>query len=220
MAEAYDYPWFAIRHLCFFRHSCFVIRHFQWWDSLRSAHPTCPVDSGQLMLPGELATRWTVRMALVGYFVGAALRGGPARSSTQQQVARTVWTLGCLLYLAHVACAFHFYHAWSHAAAYQRTAEQTAAVTGWNWGGGLYLNYAFTVIWLADATWWWRRDDRRTLVWLEIAVQAFLWFMVFNATVVFGHGLIRWFGLAGCVLVAVPWGRILLCRDARRATRL
>lgn len=169
------------------------------------------------MTPGELATCWTVRLAILGYFVGAALRGGPATSPNRRRIAQTAWTLGCLLYLAHVACAFHFYHAWSQTAAYQRTAEQTALVTGWNWGGGLYFNYAFTAVWLADAIWWWRRGDRRNNAWLEIAVQAFLWLMVFNATVVFGHGVIRWFGLAGCGILAALWGRTVVRRGERDA---
>lgn len=161
------------------------------------------------MSPGELATRWTVRLALAGYFAGAALRGGRPRSSNRERVARLAWTLGCLFYLAHVGCAFHYFHGWSHAAAYQRTADETAATTGWKWGGGLYFNYAFTVVWLADTLWWWRPAAGRRAHWLATSVQAFLAFMVFNATVVFGHGAIRWFGLAGCALLAVRWLRVI-----------
>jgi hypothetical protein len=153
------------------------------------------------MSPGELATRWTVRFALAGYFLGGALRA-EGRTS-RQGIARIAWTLGCLFYLAHVACAFHFYHGWSHMAAYRHTAERTAAVVGWKWGGGIYFNYAFTAVWFADAVAWWLRGDRAKSAWLEAGTQAFLWFMVFNATAVFGNGAIRWLGLAGCGLLVV-----------------
>ena len=30
---------------------------------------------------------------------------------------------------------------------------KTAAVTGLNWGGGVFVNYAFLVLWAADVTW-------------------------------------------------------------------
>jgi hypothetical protein len=153
---------------------------------------------------GEFATRWTVRLALAGYFLGAALGAGNLTRQSQL-IARVAWTLGCLFYLAHVACAFHFYHGWSHAAAYRHTAEQTELVTGWNWGGGIYFNYLFTAVWLADAVASWRRGDRQLSGWVGVVAQAFLWFMVFNATFVFGHGAIRWFGLAGCVVLIVRW---------------
>src|SRR5437879_5846251 len=61
----------------------------------------------------------------------------------------------CIVFGFHVAAAFHFAHAWSHGVAYTATARQTKEATGWDWGGGLYANYAFTVVWLLDAAWCW-----------------------------------------------------------------
>jgi len=69
-------------------------------------------------------------------------------------------------------------------------------VTGLDWGGGLYLNYLFALVWGVDACWWWRNAAgyaARSHV-IEWIVQVFLAFMAFNATVVFGHGPIRWAG--------------------------
>lgn len=149
---------------------------------------------------GELCTRWTVRLALLGYFAGAM--GGFANSPNGRRIARVAWTVGCLCYLVHVACAFHFYHGWSHAAAWRHTAERTAELTGWKWGGGLYFNYAFTALWMADTLCWWRSKPSRLY---PFVVQPFLFFMVFNSTVVFGHGFARWFGLAGCTLILAFW---------------
>src|SRR5689334_13509938 len=72
-----------------------------------------------------------------------------------RRTARLTWTLGCALFLAHVAAAFGFFHGWSHAHAYAETARQTRDRFGLDWGGGLYFNYLFTVLWVADAAYWW-----------------------------------------------------------------
>src|SRR5687768_3073740 len=91
----------------------------------------------------EILTRHTVWLALTLYVAGEAVRGRSAR--------RPLNTLGCAVFLTHVACAFHFYHAWSHSAAYADTARQTAELTGWDSGTGLYINYFFVLVWIADA---------------------------------------------------------------------
>src|SRR5436190_357185 len=82
-----------------------------------------------------------------------------------------------------------------------------AAVTGVRWGGGLFLNYLFALGWLADVLWWWlapvsfaRRSPRLTADW-----QAFVFFMIFNGAVVFGHGPVRWFGALVCTTLAGLW---------------
>lgn len=164
---------------------------------------------------GEWATRWSVRLALVGYFLGAALQARRGAGPKNESLARGAWTLGCAWYVVHVACAFHFFHGWSHAAAYRHTADQAALVTGLYWGGGLWLNYAVTVAWLVDVGWWWagpisraRRPRAVSMAW-----QIFLWFMVFNATAVFGHGAVRWLGGAGCaILVLLAFFAMLTAR--------
>ena len=155
---------------------------------------------------GELLTRWTVRAALALYVVALILRAtSPRRRSTWSRLA---WTLGCLAFLLHVLCALHFVHHWSHEAAYEETARRTAEVVGFAWGGGLFANYLFTLLWMADVCWWWW-DAAGYLLRprvVEWVVQGFLGFMAFNATVVFGVGAIRWAGLAGALLLAAAWG--------------
>src|ERR1700722_19055710 len=56
-------------------------------------------------------------------------------------LARLAWTLGFLLYLTHVACAFTFVHEWSHAQAAWHTGYRTWQMTGWFWTGGIWVNY-------------------------------------------------------------------------------
>jgi peptide-methionine (S)-S-oxide reductase len=171
---------------------------------------------------GEAFTRWTVRLALGLYVLALALRLLARQRRGWLRGARLAWTLGCLAYLAHVVCAFQFYHGWSHAAAYRETARQTAAQFGLDWGGGVYVNYAFTVVWLADVFWWWRGVElyEARPCWLEAAVQVFLAFIAFNATVVFGTGPVRWLGLAASLGLGLLWlvaGPLKLARLRRPA---
>src|SRR5262249_50237669 len=161
---------------------------------------------------GEFLTHWTVRLALTLYVLALGLRASALGRHSWLAWARLAWTGGYFAFLFHIACAFHFYHHWSHAAAYEATALQTREVAGFSWGGGLYANYIFALVWAADACWWSLRpksyQSRPRIV--EWAVQGFLGFMAFNATVVFGQGAIRYFGLVACLLLAVP------CWYARR----
>ncbi len=150
------------------------------------------------MTAGQFLTLDAVRVAAVLYFLSVA-----AWLIRRDRAARILWTIACGFYLLHVASAFQFYHHWSHAAAYAETARQTAQVFGIDWGGGLYFNYAFTVIWIADAIWWWQaglvayRERRR----MNAAVHWFLAFMFFNATVVFASGWTRWTGVAATLVL-------------------
>lgn len=167
---------------------------------------------------GEFLTRLTIWIAVAGYFAGAICyalaRGRPRWDS----FARLAWTVGCAGLLAHVACAFHVHHGWSHGAAYRDTARQTAEVFRLDWGGGLYVNYALAALWVADVGWWWWRGlgAYRRRPWpLAAAWHAFLLFIVFNATVVFEGGFVRRAGLCLCLALVFVW--LKAARD--RATR-
>jgi hypothetical protein len=160
------------------------------------------------MSQGELLTRLTIWMALCAYAVGAGALLLARQRSQWLACARWAWTCACVFLIVHIGFAFRYYHGWSHAAAYRDTARQTAEMTGINWGGGIFLNYFLAVAWLADVFHWWlapkrheQRSSRLTAVW-----HGFVFFMVFNGTVVFGTGPVRWFGIfitAG--LFALSW---------------
>lgn len=156
---------------------------------------------------GELLTRWTVRLALACYAAAVALRLLRRSTGARQATARGFWTAGCLFYLAHVVSAFHFFHGWSHGAAYRETARRTTETVGLDWGGGLYLNYLFTAVWVADVLCWWLAPTRYAARprWLEGAVQGFLAFMAFNGAVVFATGPVRWAGAAVCFVLGAWW---------------
>ncbi|HEU0173077.1 MAG TPA: hypothetical protein VFV58_02350 [Blastocatellia bacterium] len=149
----------------------------------------------------------TVWLALAGYAIGASVYLISRGRRSWDAVARAAWTVGCVILIAHVACAYHFYHNWSQAAVYHETARQTADVTGLNWGGGLYINYAVVIGWVIDAACWRRSLDayRNRPRWLAAAWQGFLFFIIFNATVVFKTGPLRWIGLGLCLWLTFLW---------------
>lgn len=157
---------------------------------------------------GEELTRWTVRLAVACYLGRVFTDAAGWRTPADARRARWLWTLGGAIYLVHVACAFHFYHGWSHAAALRHTAERTAEVVGWHWGGGLWINYAFTLLWCGDiALWWTRPADRHPRSPITYwTIQAIFAFLMFNATAVFGPPFWRWVvvGVVAALLLLRP----------------
>jgi hypothetical protein len=160
------------------------------------------------MSSGEFLTRSTIWISILSYTIGSIVFALSRGRDDFDRWTRLVWTIGGVALVAHFVCAFNFYHAWSHESAYVDTARQTAEVFKINWGGGLFINYALVLVWVADVTWWWfagvssyrRRPRLLTLIW-----HGFLIFIIFNATVVFKDGLTRWVGLLVCLSLCVSW---------------
>ena len=153
------------------------------------------------VMNGELLTRATIWIALLCYALAAsAFLLSQGRTHLLAR-ARWAWSVGCAVFLTHVYCAFQFYHSWSHAAAFRDTARQTAETLGWNWGGGLFVSYAFTAAWILDVgCWWWQglasylhRPKSLMMIW-----HGFFFFIVFNGTVIFEEGAVRGLGLMLC----------------------
>ncbi len=153
-------------------------------------------------MTGEAWVVWTVRCSL-----GLLTAGLIGRRLGADRLARGCWAGGAVLMWAHVAAAFAAAHDWSHAAAVRETARQTQALTGIDWGGGVWVNYLFAAVWTADALWWCLRPagyaarPRR----LDVGVTAFLGFIAVNGAVVFEDGATRWVGVACCGLLAAAW---------------
>lgn len=174
---------------------------------------------------GEFLTRGTIWFSIIGYAVGSvifALSPSPRRRARWDSAARVVWTIACASLIAHFICAFQFYHGWSHQAAYRDTAQRTQELFGLNWGGGLFINYALLIAWMVDITWWWLSglDAYRKRPWPLVALwHGFLIFIIFNATVVFGEGIVRWLGFAICLLWTLTWLHIVRQGLLRNASR-
>jgi hypothetical protein len=141
-------------------------------------------------------------VATVAWALGEALM---RRSQALDRAGRAAWTAGLVLALLHVALAFHFVYDWSHEAAVAATVQQTVDRFGWGWRGGIYINYLFVTLWLADVCWWWvapRSHASRPMA-FERARLALFAFMFLNGAVVFGAGIGRLVGIGSLVLVLV-----------------
>jgi hypothetical protein len=149
---------------------------------------------------GDDLVRNTVRLALL-YYAGAAslmllLRQDEwAATSVRGSLARWCWTLAWAAFLIHVGMAFHHAHGWSH----DHAVAHTRAVSGV--GEGIYVSHLFSLAWTADVVYWWLRPARYEARprWVGRLLHGFMVFMIFNATVVFETGWIRW---AGAVMLA------------------
>jgi hypothetical protein len=159
--------------------------------------------------PGDDLIRNTVRLALLFYLLAAVLMlsldspgwraAPPLISSRPGRIARWCWVLAWLAYLIHVAVAFHFAHHWSH----QEAMRHVEKVSGF--GPGIFVSYLFTLVWTIDVLWWlWRPGDyaHRPLL-INRTLHGFMAFIIFNATVVYESGVIRWLGIG--LFVVLGW---------------
>jgi hypothetical protein len=148
------------------------------------------------------AVRGTMLLATVAWALGEALM---RREPEFDRLARAIWTAGIALALIHVFLAFQFVYGWDHDAAIEATTRQTAEVVDSSFRGGIFVNYVFLLIWLADVCWWWLSPEshasrsRR----LELGRLALFAFMFFNGAIVFASGPGRWIGIASLALVLV-----------------
>lgn len=155
---------------------------------------------------GDALTRNTVRLSLAWYTAAVLmmLRLSPddwAVLTLRGRIARWCWTWGIVCFLVHLAMAFHFYHNWSHAHAFERTRQISGT------GEGVYVSYLFTWLWIGDAVWWWARPRQyvERSPWIDRTLHAFMLFLVFNSMVVFETGPIRWAGWLLLLVLSAAW---------------
>jgi hypothetical protein len=124
------------------------------------------------------------------------------RALQSWHLARLAWSLGALANLGHVLLAFHLFHEWNNAKAQAAIARQTYEQVGWEWNGGIFVNYAFCALWSIDAAFWWIAPNwyLSRSSWLNDAVQFTCLFMFANATVVFGKSRLWILGAALCLI--------------------
>lgn len=135
-------------------------------------------------------------------------RMNPAKFAIARTGVRILYSLGLATMLLHLAVAFHLGHAWSHADAFDRTER----IGGY--GEGIFVSYGFAMLWIVEAVWMWIAFDcylnRRA--WWNRLIIGFMWFVLFNAAVVYGHGIARWGGL---LFLTAPWLVVLIEARAR-----
>lgn len=165
---------------------------------------TWPAASAEVA--GQMLTRNTVRLSLAWYTAAAwlmmRLRADDwAIATARGRLARWCWSWAMVAYLAHLAMAFEHYHHWSHAEAF----EHTRLAGGF--GEGIYASYLFTLLWAADVAWWWIGPARYAgrPAWIDRTLHGFMLFIIFNGTVIFGRGLVRWAGVMMFAGLLVAW---------------
>jgi hypothetical protein len=124
------------------------------------------------------------------------------------RTARLLWSVGAALACLHTIAALHFNYEWNQAAALEATRRQTLDVTGLDWGGGLYVNYAFVALWLVDAIASWVRPPSYALpsgAYRTVLMLIFL-FMFVNSAIVFAKGVGRAVGIVAVLSVLLAWG--------------
>ncbi|MDP6581163.1 MAG: hypothetical protein QF681_10945 [Vicinamibacterales bacterium] len=152
----------------------------------------------------EQLTRVTIWLALALYAASQLVRRRTTASTGMSGLS--LLAAGWASFLVHVILAFDVHYGWSHTTAYAETAAQTEALVGLRWGGGLYFNYLFGLVWLAELTWWNREQESylQRAAWIELTVRGFFLFMIANGAVVFVESPQRWLGavIVGVLLVA------------------
>ncbi|MBI1345074.1 hypothetical protein GC163_02165 [bacterium] len=161
---------------------------------------------------GIAVTAWTARIAVGCYLARFLIDMARPRDVVWQARGRRIWTIGWIVFCLHVLAAYHFYHHWSRAAAWEHTREQTLLKTGWDSGVGLFVNDLFLLVWLVDLVLWWRDINRPQQRGWYVPTQSFLLFIVINATVVFGPP--GWIPVAIGVMIAAG-----VLKFWRRSTR-
>ena len=147
----------------------------------------------------------TVRIALVCYAIVVGFLLAGCRSRRWRNLMRPLWTIGCIAIVAHVVAAFHYTHHWSQQDAIQSTARKTEQLIGWAFGEGLYFNYLFLLVWIADVLFWWLRPERYETrpAWVEYGIHGYLLFIAFNGAIIFESGVTRIGGIVAIVIFAV-----------------
>jgi len=152
---------------------------------------------------GSLIIAWTIRASVLLFFATLITWVLQTKSNQWERSLRIVWTLGFLLFVAHVVVAFHFHHHWSHTSALAETARQTRDLIGLEFGAGLYFNHLFMLVWAIDLVWIWfgKAESIQRYRWLRLTWIAYLIFIAFNGVAVFKDGWMRFGGIVALALI-------------------
>ena len=163
-----------------------------------------PLVGGEPEVAVFASAHWFAGFWVLGSAQLLWLRPGEwERPGTAFRAAAVVVVLGVVAHLAHVAVAFGVYHDFSH----EKAVAHTARTAGVGWG--VYVNYLFAAVWLADVVWLATATGSyaRRPPWVGRAVHGFLAFVVFNATVVYGQWPTRLAGVGWFAILGYSWWR-------------
>ena len=147
------------------------------------------------------ATIWISLVLFVAAQFGLQRSRPELRPPAWMHVANAI---GVALCLAHITLAMGSVHGWSQEAAARATAVQTESVYGWRWGGGLFVNYLFVIVWAGDAFFRTRPNGSygAGVTW---ALRIFYGVVIFNAAIVFARGSMRAVGVLVVAALLLAW---------------
>lgn len=143
---------------------------------------------------------WSITTAGLLWAIGvaAALRGVSAESALR----RWAEAAAVLAFAVHVWTAFACFYDWRHENAYRHTERDSG------FGPGVFISYAFVLIWSASAFGNWLRPEwSQQNRGIQRAIQGLTAFLMFNGWVVYADGPSRVLGSVvfvglGCLLIA------------------
>lgn len=150
----------------------------------------------------QLASLWAIRISVACMLIAYWLQISTGNRSQRELL--WFWWAGFVLAALHTVSALWAFHGGSHATAVNATADKTEAWFGWRFGAGVYVNYAFVLVWGLDALARTRRWGPGPL-WLQRTIDGFLIFVAINGAIVFAEGPIRWISLAGVSVMILEW---------------
>ena len=144
---------------------------------------------------------WMVWLSLIAFAAGELAK------SRRYAGAWSISATGAILLAVHIVLAMAVRHGWSHASALEATAQQTSDVFGIYWGGGVYVNYVFAVVWIAELFVWrqWPEGYASRLEWIKWSLRAFYFVIIVSAAVIFATGWRRWMGAAILAGLVASW---------------
>ena len=142
---------------------------------------------------------WMVWLSLAAFAMGEI---GKSRRSAW---AWSTYATGAILLVIHILLAMAVRHNWSNAAAVEATARHTNDMFGLAWGGGVYVNYVFAAIWIAELFVWRQWPDGYALRpgWIKWSLRLFYFVIIVSAAVIFATGWRRWVGAA--IVLSLIW---------------
>lgn len=156
----------------------------------------------------------TIWLALVAFTAAEAGRRPALSGRAPARWSAPLSFTGLALLIVHIVLAYAVRHGWSHEAAVRATAQQTAAVYGLDWGGGIYVNYLFALVWAIDAGQWSVSPASAAArpPAIHWALRVFYILIIVNGAVIFVPGPRRVLGVALVLALLAIWrpGRKLL----------
>jgi hypothetical protein len=158
----------------------------------------------------DAALYGTIWIALTLFAAGEAGKRGVHQGRQPAPWAWWASAAGVTIAAVHVVIAMGAHHGWSHQSAVLETARQTASVYGLDWGGGVYVNYAFIAIWGFEVWQWCRAPVRYAsrsplVTW---SLRVFYLIMFLNGAIVFVPGWRRLFGAALLAVIVASWTQV------------